>query len=147
MLKLDKPVSHLKAHVRPYGSGPRKAHFIHCNLSTGRAWEPLAQHLDADLAISAVDMLGQGRSPMPDRSRDYQLQCAEASIAAMENSVSGPQDLVGHSFGGCIALRIVTLRPDLVRSLVLFEPVFFGFLQDAGSLFGTFQLDATLTGR
>ena len=116
-------------HVRRFGTGPRRAHLIHCNLATGKAWAPLMQVLDAELAAEAVDMLGQGRSPMPDRTRDYQLQCAEASIAVMQRS--GPQDLIGHSFGGCIALKVAHMRPDLVRTLTLFEPVFFGFLDDA----------------
>jgi lipase len=106
---------------------------IHCNLASGRAWEPLAAHLGDVLSMAAVDMLGQGRSPMPLPDVDYQLQCAQASIAVMDADNMGPQDLVGHSFGACVALRVIMLRPDLVRSLVLFEPVFFGFLHDVGS--------------
>lgn len=122
----------LPCHVRRSGTGGRRAHLIHCNLASGKAWEPLtAQFLD-DLSMTAVDMLGQGRSPDPARDRDYQWQCAEASIAVLEADGAGPQDLVGHSFGATVALRVASLRPDLVRSLVLFEPIMFGFLGDVG---------------
>ncbi|MEM7439280.1 MAG: alpha/beta hydrolase [Pseudomonadota bacterium] len=118
----------IDAHVRRFGHGPRAAHFIHCNLSSGRAWDPLIPFVDDAVAATAVDLLGQGRSPMPDRDLDYQMQCAQASIAVMEQA--GPQDLVGHSFGATVALRVANLRPDLVRSMVLFEPIMFCLLKD-----------------
>lgn len=35
---------------------------------------------------------------------------------------SGPVDLLGHSYGGYIALRMAISRPDLIRSLILVEP-------------------------
>lgn len=118
------------AYLRRAGTGATHAHFVHCNLASGRAWEPLWAELAADFALSGIDLPGQGRSPDPDRSRDYQWQCAEAVIAAMEPD--GPQHLVGHSFGATVALRVANLRPDLVRSLVLFEPIQFVWLKDAG---------------
>jgi len=34
-------------------------------------------------------------------------------------------DLVGHSFGATVALRLGAEHPDLVRSMVLIEPVYF----------------------
>ncbi|MEM6618121.1 MAG: alpha/beta fold hydrolase [Pseudomonadota bacterium] len=117
-------------HLRRLAEGRERGHFIHCNLASGRAWMPLARALGDRVTVDAVDMLGQGRSRMPDRSRDYQVECAEGSIAIMEQT--GPQHLVGHSFGGCVAIRVAMTRPDLVRSLVLYEPVFFGFLADTG---------------
>lgn len=117
-------------HVRRAGTGPDPAHFIHCNLSTGKAWAPLWAELEADLTMSAIDLPGQGRSADPDRTRDYQWQCAEAAIATMEPA--GPQHLVGHSFGATVALRVANLRPDLVRSIALFEPIQFIWLKDTG---------------
>lgn len=118
----------IEAHVRRFGQGSRVAHFIHCNLSSGRAWDPLIPHVQDAVTATAVDLLGQGRSPMPDMDRDYQMQCAEASIAVMEEV--GPQDVVGHSFGATVALRVAELRPDLVRSMILFEPILFCILND-----------------
>ena len=83
------------------------------------------------MTMAAIDLPGQGKSMMPDMSRDYHAQCVEACVAEIE-ATGGPQDLVGHSFGATVVLALAAQRPDLVRSLVLFEPVYFGLLNDAG---------------
>src|SRR6185295_19515108 len=41
-----------------------------------------------------------------------------------------PAHLVGHSYGGLIALRVALDHPRLVRSIALYEPVAFGVLHD-----------------
>lgn len=81
--------------------------------------------------MAAIDLPGQGKSAMPDMDRDYHAQCVAACLAEIEAS-GGPQDLIGHSFGATVVLALAAQRPDLVRSLVLFEPVYFGLLNDAG---------------
>ncbi len=46
--------------------------------------------------------------------------------------IGGPVDLVGHSFGATVALRLARERPDLVRSLTLIEPVLLSAARDDG---------------
>jgi pimeloyl-ACP methyl ester carboxylesterase len=43
----------------------------------------------------------------------------------------GPVHLVGHSYGGAVALKVAELYPRSVRSLVAYEPVLFRWLCDA----------------
>ncbi len=76
-------------------------------------------------------MPGHGRSAPWDGHGE--IQEATARIAA--DLCDGPTDLIGHSFGATVALRLAVMRPDLVRSLVLIEPVFFaaGFAADPGA--------------
>ncbi len=38
---------------------------------------------------------------------------------------TGPMDVIGHSFGAATALRMAVEHPERIRSLTLFEPVFF----------------------
>ena len=57
------------------------------------------------------------------KGRDILLQSAEAMVALLERT--GKADVVGHSFGAVVALRVALDRPDLVRRLVLYEPVLF----------------------
>lgn len=42
----------------------------------------------------------------------------------------GQPDLIGHSFGATIALRLALERPGRLRSLTLIEPVLFSILRD-----------------
>ncbi len=53
------------------------------------------------------------------------------AIELIENG-DVPVDLIGHSFGATVALRIAVERPDLAYSLTLIEPVFFSAAKDAG---------------
>jgi pimeloyl-ACP methyl ester carboxylesterase len=78
------------------------------------------------LTLTAMDLPGHGRAPDWDGVSDlHALATASATALAAALGQGGPIDLLGHSFGGTVALRIALTRPDLVRSLTLFEPVFF----------------------
>ena len=117
---------------REHGVGDQPAHFIHCSLASSRAWLPMMAEFEQELSSTAIDMPGHGRTEMPVAGVDLQVQAANASIALIEQA-DGPVHLIGHSYGGTVALRIAVERPDLVRSLVLVEPVFFAILDDAGN--------------
>lgn len=49
-------------------------------------------------------------------------QALEGALAARPE---GLFDLIGHSFGGCVALRMAVEQPARVRSVTLIEPVMF----------------------
>jgi pimeloyl-ACP methyl ester carboxylesterase len=72
-------------------------------------------------SADTVELPGHGRAPAWDPSQDYQTQAVNLAIAKL----TVPSHIVGHSYGGSLALRLAVDRPDLVRSLVLIEPVFF----------------------
>jgi lipase len=40
-----------------------------------------------------------------------------------------PMDLIGHSFGATVVLRLAVAYPDKVRSLTMIEPVFFAVVE------------------
>jgi pimeloyl-ACP methyl ester carboxylesterase len=64
---------------------------------------------------------GHGRSADWDERGDYQA----VSTAIAAGLIDGAADIIGHSFGGTVALRLALERPEKVRSLVLIEPVCF----------------------
>ncbi|WP_135504446.1 alpha/beta fold hydrolase [Roseovarius aestuariivivens] len=104
-----------------FGQGPRAALMIHCSLAHSGSWGAMARHLSGALDMTAFDLPGHGRSaPWDDRA---ELQGETVRIAA--EFLTGPTDIIGHSFGATVALRLAIERPELVRSLVLLEPVFF----------------------
>ena len=108
-----------------FGQGPRPALMIHCSLSHSGSWGGVARHLSGALTMTAFDMPGHGRSGAWDARGDH--QAVTTAIAA--EFCDGPRDVVGHSFGATVALRLAVERPELVRSLVLIEPVIFSVAQ------------------
>lgn len=105
-----------------FGNGPRKALLIHCSLAHSGAWNGVARCLDARLQMRAFDLPGHGRSD--EWSGDRDMQDMAVAMAADVIGDDGPMDIIGHSFGATVALRLAIERPDLVRSLVLIESVF-----------------------
>ncbi|MEL6914016.1 MAG: alpha/beta hydrolase [Pseudomonadota bacterium] len=95
---------------------------IHCALAHGGVLAPLARALGGGLAF---DLPGHGRGPAWDAARDYQEHCVAMAVEAMD----APGPVLGHSFGGTVALRLAVERPDLVTALTLVEPVFFAALR------------------
>ena len=75
--------------------------------------------------VIVPDRPGHGRSPAPGRPDD-----AEADSAWVVDLLDGGAHLVGHSFGGCVALAAAANRPAAVRSLTLIEPGMQGLALD-----------------
>lgn len=78
------------------------------------AQRPLA---DEGWQLVVPDRPGHGRSPDPGRPDD-----AEADGRWVAELLEDGAHLVGHSFGGCVALSAAAQRPAAVRSLTLVEP-------------------------
>lgn len=113
----------IDTHWMRFGQGARQALLLHCSLGHSGGWSGMARLLAEDLDMLAFDLPGHGRSADWDGVTDLQTQAM--AQAADFLSPAAPMDLIGHSFGGTVALRLAVERPELVRSLVLIEPVFF----------------------
>lgn len=108
-------------HVRTLGHGPRKVLALHCTLGHSGAWRGVTEALGADATLTAPDMPSHGQSPDWDGQNSFADTVFAAALACLDE----PMDVIGHSFGGAVALRLALDRPDLVRTLTMFEPVFF----------------------
>ncbi len=106
---------------------------LHCSLAHAGAWSGVAQRLPG-VALTAFDQPGHGRAADWDGVSDLQsLTTRIAAEFAERLGGGGPIDLIGHSFGATVCLRLALERPDLVRSLALIEPVIFAAARAAGS--------------
>lgn len=116
------------------GQGARQAMMVHCSLAHSGAWRGVQKHLDDGFDMLAFDLPGHGRSANWDgpqgAQKDYQDSCIAVAEAFLAKYAPGPVDLIGHSFGGTIALRLAQRAPERVRSLTLFEPVLFAAAKD-----------------
>jgi pimeloyl-ACP methyl ester carboxylesterase len=69
-----------------------------------------------------VDLLGSGFSDRPD-AFSFTLHAHAATIARLLDHLTLHScRLVGHSFGGSVAITLAATRPDLVAGLVVAEP-------------------------
>ena len=115
-------MSDASIHITRWGdSGPRVV-LVHGSMqgsSVGGAQHFAAQERLAERGWRLVvpDRPGHGLSPSPGRPDD-----AEADGAWVADLLEDGAHLVGHSFGGCVALAAAAKRPQAVRSLTLIEP-------------------------
>nr|WP_237212636.1 alpha/beta hydrolase [Ruegeria lacuscaerulensis] len=121
------------------GEGARRTLALHCTMAHSGAWSGLAAALDDQATLIAPDMLSHGSSPDWGGKGNYFDRVTETAA----QHLSEPMDVIGHSMGGMIALRLAVEFPDLVRSAVLIEPVFFAIAaQDAPRLLRQHDEDA-----
>jgi pimeloyl-ACP methyl ester carboxylesterase len=108
---------------------------LHPSLAHGGAFAALAAQMP-DVTITSPDMIGHGRGEAWDGHSDLHSVCTRDAIAQAETLMrqnGGPIDIIGHSFGATVALRVGLERPELLRSMVLIEPVLFAAARADGA--------------
>ena len=76
-------------------------------LFAGALWR-LARELAADFQMTAFDLPGHGRSADWDGMLDYQF----LSTQIAGNFITNPIDVIGHSFGATVALRLAVEQKE-----------------------------------
>ncbi len=104
---------------------PVEVMFIHATGFNALTYESIFDPLGSQAHCAAIDMRGHGRSLAPanpaklkswNRFRDDMIQ-------VLEQTSPGGTVLGGHSMGATVALLVAARRPDLVKGLVLVDPV------------------------
>ncbi|MFK7836138.1 MAG: alpha/beta fold hydrolase [Sulfitobacter sp.] len=115
-------------HVMTIGAGDRPALALHCTMAFGGAWAGFSKAMP-ELTLTAPDMPSHGRSVNWDEVSDFGDTVYAASLPLLDET---PMDVIGHSFGAAVALRLAVRHPEKIRSLTVIEPVFFAVaMQDA----------------
>ena len=91
------------------------AFLVHGVADTHVLWDAVRAELSRDDVI-APDLPGF-RSPVPDGFGATKEEYADWLIAEVEK-VGEPVDLVGHDWGSLLVHRVVSLRPELIRTWV-----------------------------
>ena len=101
---------------------------LHSSASSSAQWRPLMDRLGCRYRTLAADLYGSGKSPTWPALRPLSLADEVALLEPALTAAGERYHLVGHSYGGAVALAAACARPERVESLVLFEPVLFSVL-------------------
>ena len=105
---------------------------LHGSASTGAFWRQPASLLQPLYRTIAPDLTGYGRSPAWAAAASYAVDAEVHALQSLLPCCAGKVHLVGHSYGGVVALMLALANPARVRTLTLIEPVFFAALRYAG---------------
>lgn len=103
-------------------------HFAHANGFNGQTYAEILRPLTGEFHIRAWDARGHGATTLhadPARQKGWNIY-ADDLIAMLEkfHAETGQKVLLaGHSMGGTTSLLAAAKRPDLVRGLLLLDPV------------------------
>jgi lipase len=108
-------------HVHRYGPpGPLRLLAIHGLTGHGQRWQRLATGHLPDISVAAPDLLGHGRSSW---AAPWTIDANVTALAGLfDDDTDAPVVVVGHSFGGAVALHLAAAHPDRVGALVLLDP-------------------------
>jgi pimeloyl-ACP methyl ester carboxylesterase len=102
---------------RRSGKGPPLV-MVHGTAADHSRWKPVLPALEERFTVYAIDRRGRGGSGDSD---EYAVEREFEDIAAVVDSLGEPANLLGHSYGGLVALEGALLTRN-VRKLVLYDP-------------------------
>lgn len=113
----------------PADAGAPQVLLLHSGGASHRQWKQLVGQMGSRWRVLAPDMIGYGATPMPAHAPT--LADEIGLLSALLNTLDGPMHVVGHSYGGAMALELARARPERIASLSLYEPVTFALLRDS----------------
>ena len=113
---------------REAGSGPGVV-CVHSNASSSGQWRALMELLAPRFHVLAADTYGAGKSPPWPQDRNLALRDEVALLAPVFARAGDRLSLVGHSYGGGIALIGALVHRDRLRAMALYEPTLFALVE------------------
>jgi len=106
---------------------------LHSSLGSKSQWSALAARLVPRFRVIALDLCGYGDNAMPAAPDSFTLDDEVRLVTSHLDRLVPPHvrvHLVGHSYGGLVALRFAQRSKGRVASLSLYEPVAFRVLDN-----------------
>ena len=93
-------------------------------------WRQLAERLGERHRVCLIDLPGMGDSSEMPIERAWTIDDDARAISALLDIVGQPVHFIGHSAGCVFSWPALAARSDQIRSLTLFEPVFFALIEN-----------------
>jgi pimeloyl-ACP methyl ester carboxylesterase len=107
---------------------------IHSSVSGNRQWRALTEALKDRYRVLAINLFGYGETTSWPGHAPQSLYAQAQLVLAVCEELASPVHLVGHSFGGAVALKAALLLGTQAGSLVLLEPNPFSLLKQHGRI-------------
>lgn len=101
---------------------------VHGSFDDHNSWSAVQSQLGSYADLVSYDRRGHSLSSAP-RSQGSITQDAEDLLSIVDTVIGAPAHLIGHGYGGSVAMLAGTLRRDAVRSVAVHEPPLYGMLR------------------
>src|SRR5262249_46195094 len=105
---------------------------LHCSGAGPGQWNGLAEALGAGHEVLAPEHYGCGSRGPWSGEHAFTLVAEGVEALALIDASDDKVHLVGHSYGGGVALEVALARPDRIASIALYEPSAFHLLPQLG---------------
>ena len=105
---------------------------LHCSGSGAAAWRRLGETLGTAYELLAPEHYGCDTTGPWSGDHAFTLADEAARTIALIDATDRKVHLVGHSYGGGVALHVALERPERIASLALYEPSAFHLLEHFG---------------
>jgi pimeloyl-ACP methyl ester carboxylesterase len=113
------------------GDGDEAVVFVHASASGIGQWRAYQYALSDRYVTAAVHLYGYGATTGWHGPHRQRLADQAGLVGTVIQAIGRPTHVVGHSFGGAVALETARQRRDDVVSLAVYEPTVFWALQTA----------------
>ena len=106
---------------------------LHSSLGSKSQWAVLAERLARRFNVIAIDLCGHGDNAGVDAGKPFSLDDEVRLVTTHLDKLVEPHvrvHVIGHSYGGLVALRFAQCKRGRVASLALYDPVVFRVLRD-----------------
>ena len=106
---------------------------LHCSGAGASEWYSLADALGDDYQLLAPEHYGSATNGAWTGEHDFTLADDAARAIALMDASQRKVHLVGHSYGGGVALHVALARPSQIASISIYEPSAFHLLRQLGA--------------
>ena len=105
---------------------------LHCSGAGASEWYSLAEALGDEYELLAPEHYGSATNGAWTGEHAFTLADDAARAISLIDASQSKVHLVGHSYGGGVALHVALARPSQIASVVLYEPSAFHLLRQLG---------------